>query len=236
MIPAVDSGSFYFILSAFFVIALGFSLQQTSAQPFAISLGDPSTGSHRLNLGGSVNSFGTTVGPLIVSIALFGSIKAGVSAEADINQIKMLYMIVGGVFLLAALIFIFQKLPASNFDEHVESSPKALMSLTSLTIALILIASIGQTDIFSKLQLSAIALVVVLLVLFYSYNQASKNGEGWGAMKYPQLILGMLGIFTYVGVEVTIQSNLGALLKTPEFGAFMMNRKCLILFRCIGEV
>ena len=115
MIPAVDSGSFYFILSAFFVIALGFSLQQTSAQPFAISLGDPSTGSHRLNLGGSVNSFGTTVGPLIVSIALFGSIKAGVSAEADINQIKMLYMIVGGVFLLAALIFIFSKTSSIKF-------------------------------------------------------------------------------------------------------------------------
>ena len=29
----------------------------------------------------------------------------------------------------------------------------------------------------------------------------------------------MLAIFTYVGVEVTIQSNLGALLKTPDFGA-----------------
>ena len=37
-------------------------------------------------------------------------------------------------------------------------------------------------------------------------------------MKYPQLILGMLGIFSYVGVEVTIQSNLGELLKTSEFG------------------
>ena len=32
-------------------------------------------------------------------------------------------------------------------------------------------------------------------------------------MKYPQLAWGMLGIFTYVGVEVTIQSNLGELLK-----------------------
>ncbi len=221
MIPAVDSASFYFILSAFFVIALGFSLQQTSAQPFAISLGDPSTGSHRLNLGGSVNSFGTTVGPLIVSMALFGTIQAGGSADADINQIKMLYMIVGGVFLLAALIFIFSKnLPASNFDEHVESSPKALMSLTTLTAALILISIIGQTDILSKLQLTLIALFAVILILFYSYNSATKNGEGWGAMKYPQLILGMLGIFTYVGVEVTIQSNLGALLKTPEFGSY----------------
>jgi FHS family L-fucose permease-like MFS transporter len=37
-------------------------------------------------------------------------------------------------------------------------------------------------------------------------------------MKYPQLILGMLAIFVYVGVEVTIQSNLGALLNTPDFG------------------
>jgi MFS transporter, FHS family, L-fucose permease len=37
MIPAVNSGSFYFILGALFVIALGFSLQQTAAQPFAIA-------------------------------------------------------------------------------------------------------------------------------------------------------------------------------------------------------
>jgi FHS family L-fucose permease-like MFS transporter len=50
-------GNFTFILIALFIIALGFSLQQTCAQPFAILLGDPSTGSHRLNLGGSVNSF-----------------------------------------------------------------------------------------------------------------------------------------------------------------------------------
>jgi FHS family L-fucose permease-like MFS transporter len=37
-------------------------------------------------------------------------------------------------------------------------------------------------------------------------------------MQYPQLILGMFAIFAYVGTEATIQSNLGALLKTPEFG------------------
>ena len=34
-------------------------------------------------------------------------------------------------------------------------------------------------------------------------------------MKYPQLVLGMVAIFTYVGVEVTIQSNLGDWLMTP---------------------
>jgi MFS transporter, FHS family, L-fucose permease len=221
MIPAVDSGSFYFILGAFFVIALGFSLQQTAAQPFAISLGDPSTGSHRLNMGGGVNSFGTTVGPLIVSIALFGSISEGAAGNANLGQVKFLYMMVAAVFLLAALIFIFsRKLPDNSFEEHVEANNKSLLSLTVLTIALGAVAMLGQVIDISKFSLSGIALIVVGIILFASYSSASKNGEGWGAMKYPQLILGMIGIFVYVGVEVTIQSNFGALLKTSAFGAF----------------
>ena len=74
IIPSANANSFPAILASFFVVALGFSLQQTSAQPFAISLGDPSTGSHRLNMGGSINSFGTTLGPIIVSFFLFGSV------------------------------------------------------------------------------------------------------------------------------------------------------------------
>ena len=49
--------------------------QQTAAQPFAISLGDPATGTTRVNLGGGVNSFGTMIGPLILAFALFGSAK-----------------------------------------------------------------------------------------------------------------------------------------------------------------
>ena len=36
--------------------------------------------------------------------------------------------------------------------------------------------------------------------------------------QYPQLLLGMLAIFLYVGVEVSIVSNLPALLHTSEFG------------------
>jgi MFS transporter, FHS family, L-fucose permease len=47
---------------------------------------------------------------------------------------------------------------------------------------------------------------------------AKKNSNGWGAMQYPQLLLGMLGIFFYVGVEVTVGSNLTELLKHDGFG------------------
>jgi FHS family L-fucose permease-like MFS transporter len=49
---------------------------------------------------------------------------------------------------------------------------------------------------------------------------ARKNPAGWGAMQYPQLVLGMLALFMYVGAEVTIVSNLSELLKQPDFGGF----------------
>jgi FHS family L-fucose permease-like MFS transporter len=39
-------------------------------------------------------------------------------------------------------------------------------------------------------------------------------------MKYPQLVLGMLALFVYVGAEVTIVSNLSELLVKPDFGGF----------------
>ena len=55
-----QTGVFYFVLIALFIVGLGFSLQQTGANPFAVALGEPKTGSHRLNLAGGINSFGTT--------------------------------------------------------------------------------------------------------------------------------------------------------------------------------
>ena len=53
----------------------------------------------------------------------------------------------------------------------------------------------------------------MLSLSLISNKLAIKDKDSWGAMQYPQLVLGMLAIFTYVGVEVTIQSNLGELLK-----------------------
>jgi FHS family L-fucose permease-like MFS transporter len=162
MIGAVTIGNYWLILGALFLIAIGFSLQQTCAQPFAIALGNPETGAHRLNLAGGVNSFGTTIGPLIISYFLFGGLTRNV--EVEIGSVNQMYMFLAGLFVSVALFFIFSNLPRIVQDEHIEA--------------------------------------------------------GRGALKYPQLVFGMIGIFVYVGVEVTIQSNLGALLKLPEFGGY----------------
>src|SRR5690606_6656855 len=80
MILAVEANVYYGMLLGLFAVALGFSLQQTAANPFAILLGDEKTGASRVNLGGGINSLGTTIGPLIVAFALFGT-TAAVSNE-----------------------------------------------------------------------------------------------------------------------------------------------------------
>jgi len=224
---------FYFVLFALFIVALGFSLQQTAANPFAIALGDPQTGSHRLNLAGGINSFGTTIGPLVVSYIIFGAAALSneeftnkiLNDEITLKTVQTLYIGIGILFLVAASLFYFsKKLPSLKSDLAFEPANKARNLLIVLTLVIIgcfgyifstykgnsePTESIEQTRLF----LLFIALLAVVATVFVAYSSAAKNDKGWGAMKYPQLVLGMLAIFMYVGVEVTIGSNLGELLK-----------------------
>lgn len=220
-ISGSGNATFPMILVSFFIIALGFSLQQTSAQPFAISLGSPQSGAHRLNMAGGVNSFGTLLGPVIVSFLLFGA--AASTKEANLSNIQELYFFLAGLFTFAAIVFGIAKLPKTTTNEKLEKSPKALYAL--LIIGLIFLPVLFADWIQLKLGVAKSAiitssLVIILGILFTCMQLAKRNAAGWGAMAYPQLVLGMLAIFIYVGVEVTVDNNFGALLKRPEFGGY----------------
>jgi FHS family L-fucose permease-like MFS transporter len=235
MLLSFNFGGFAAVLASLFIIGLGFSLQQTSANPFAIALGDPTTGANRLNLAGGVNSFGTTIGPIVVAFALFGtaSVDSISISDAKISDMNYLYVGVGILFLAAALLFAFsKKLPNVKEEDSFEGAPKAIWLLVGLTVMLsvvfgIIFSSYQGLEANEKLPhevslrnmwILVVGLVLVVAGLFGANSSAQKNNKGWGAMQYPQLVLGMVAIFVYVGVEVTIQSNLGELLKTPEFG------------------
>lgn len=239
MIIAVNANTFAGMLAGFFIVALGFSLQQTAAQPFAIALGDPSTGTSRVNLGGGINSFGTAIGPLVVAVALFGTTAAITDekiAMLSLTKVIVLYVCVGALFLAAAAMFQFsKKVPSGVMIEKTEKANKALYTLLIMTGLLIMmfapVFNSYKTDLTNapdaekhameayrlKWLLGAFAVVVVGLLV--ANVSAKKNNNGWGAMQYPQLLLGMLGIFFYVGAEVAIGSNLGELLKQPAFGS-----------------
>ncbi|MGC6524987.1 MAG: MFS transporter [Flavobacteriaceae bacterium] len=229
-----DTPVFYLVLLALFIVGLGFSLQQTAANPFVYSLGDPNKGSQRLNLAGGVNSFGTTIGPIVIALIIFGSTPISgdelnqmiKNNEITLNTVQLLYIGVGVLFLAAAALFHFsKKLKNTKSNDSFEPANKAKNTLVGLTIIIAVCfgvifntysngkeatAAVENT----RLILLFVALLAVVVSVFFANSRASKNPKGWGAMKYPQLVLGMLAIFTYVGVEVTIQSNLGELLKS----------------------
>jgi MFS transporter, FHS family, L-fucose permease len=240
MILAVNLGTFPGMLAGLFIVALGFSLQQTAAQPFAIALGDPSTGTNRVTLGGAINSFGTTIGPLVVGLALFGTTAAITDekiARLSLGKVILLYSCVGALFIAAAIMFFTsKKVPSGITIEKTDKANKALSMLLIMTglLAVMFVPIFssykGDPSLLSDLQkhdlesyrlkwlMGAFAVIIVCLV--FANVSAKKNSEGWGAMKYPQLLLGMLGIFFYVGVEVTVGSNLAELMKYPDFGSF----------------
>ena len=222
MIISINYGSFSMILLSLFIIALGFCLQQTSANPFVISLGKENTGSHRLNLAGGINSLGTTVGPIVLSIILFGGIE---SEKFNFDNISLLYFIVCLLFFVLAL-FLFKSKKLGNLKKisKVSSSSNATKVLIRLTLSILLFTILLIIPVIkNNLYLSSLCLFLLLFFVLYfitkPYITNDKKLEDWGAMYFPQLNLGMLAIFFYVGVEVTIQSNLGALLKTKEFGS-----------------
>ena len=109
--PAAQTASFPLMISGLFIVGLGFSLQQTAANPLAIVMGDPKTGQQRLSMAGGINNLGTTIGPLLVSFAIFGTVSADSVGVASIESVKTPYLILGAVFLLAAIVFRFSSVP-----------------------------------------------------------------------------------------------------------------------------
>jgi len=305
MIVSVYMNVFAGMLFGLFIVALGFSLQQTSANPFMIALGDEKTGSNRINLGGGINSFGTTIGPVLVSLALFGTastISDDMISNLSLSKVVILYAGVGCLFLGVAALFGFsKKVPSGKLEDSENKQEKATKAMvTMLVITGLLVACFApvfssysskdakeivrlektietETKAINKLNDSigtiihadnydatnletggtisgcelqialykkmieptttkisglkkplensrmlwlTLALGVVVVGIFSANIMANKKPEGWGAMKYPQLSLGMIAVLVYVGVEVAVGSNLGELLKQKDFGRY----------------
>ena len=226
------SDTFSLMLLALFIIGLGFSIQQTAANPFVINLGGNEKGSNRLNLAGGINSLGTVIGLIVLGLILFNPI--------DHKNLHSLYKIIGLLFLLAGSIFIFsKKLPNYTNNEIFKTAPKALKFLIIITILLTICfyfifneykgLSVNESlSIKSEkivLCLTLMSFIIISSSLLIVKRLSNKNPNGWGAMKYPQLVLGMLAIFIYVGVEVTIGSNLGELLKSDVLEIGILTEK-----------
>lgn len=266
-VPAASAASFWFFLAALFIVGLGFSVQQIVANPLAIKMGDPETGAHRLTLAGGINSLGTTIGPILVGIALFGmgnkeEVPVKTSELTKIEILKTEYkthkaeledniidlrvnrqddpMIVKEVINIVETNISDLDTQISSIDE-IKSATDDQVDLYSIKLGEIKQRSTNITYPLGfvkehlklvKIPFIVLGLAFILVAVFMLFSKIEdpakeeqlevvENAAKFNIFHYPQLYLGMLAIFLYVGVEVSIISNLPALLHTKEFGGVL---------------
>ncbi|MDI3321008.1 L-fucose:H+ symporter permease [Pinibacter soli] len=131
--PAAQTRYYPLFLGALFIMAAGFTFLETAATPYVAKLGAPEGASSRLSLSAAIGSCGAASAPYIASLLLLH--KKDVSAEEinayapeQLNQfltneaslVKLPYIALAVLFLLAAICILFTKLPTiqENADEQ----------------------------------------------------------------------------------------------------------------------
>lgn len=114
--PATFIQTFEFTLFCLFIIACGLTFLETAANPYSSVLGPKDTSEQRLTLSQSFNGLGWIIGP-----ALGGMLILGAGGEASGNKFSSMalpYMLIGGVVLVVAFMFIITRMPDIHEGEH----------------------------------------------------------------------------------------------------------------------
>jgi FHS family L-fucose permease-like MFS transporter len=133
-IPAANTQAYSFFLGALFIIACGLTILETAANPYASLLGDPQTGSQRLNFAQSFNGLAATMAPIIGAklilshgatdeeLSQMTETARNLALASEASTVKMPYFILGTVILVIAIAFYFTRLPEINDGDDEESS------------------------------------------------------------------------------------------------------------------
>jgi FHS family L-fucose permease-like MFS transporter len=190
-IPAASLALFPVFLCALIVLAAGMTVVQVAVNPYVTVIGPPKTASSRLNLAQAFNSVGTFIAPF------FGAVLILRNAVPVITPARLLSMSDIGRQAYRAAQASTVRLPYIGI---------ALM-LLFLAVALALIKlkpQTGMTDLTQDFRPGAFA------------EALSKPDSIW---HHPWLIAGAVGIFTYVGAEVTIGSLLVNYMGLSQIGS-----------------
>lgn len=104
--PASAINVYGVYLAIFFMIATGMCFLETAANPYVTALGDESTAPRRLNLAQAFNGLGAFIAAMFLSKAVLAS-----------GNFSLVYFILGGILIVAALIFVFSHLPKTADEE-----------------------------------------------------------------------------------------------------------------------
>lgn len=115
--PAATFSYYPLFLGALFILGLGFTVLQITANAYVSLLGSEESASSRLNMTQAFNAFGTTIAPVLgghLIFEFFSSSDGSFSAVAT----RIPYLIFAGILLLVALLISRVKLPSFQTQEE----------------------------------------------------------------------------------------------------------------------
>jgi FHS family L-fucose permease-like MFS transporter len=131
--PAAAARSYTFFLGALFIIASGLAFLETAANPYITVLGDPATGTQRLNFAQSFNGLAAFIAPLIggrfilSGKTLTAQEEAGMSAtqldeylQMEASAVQIPFIVIGAVVLLVAIFLWRTPLPEIKEDDSLQ--------------------------------------------------------------------------------------------------------------------
>ncbi len=106
-VPAANEASFGLFRIALFILACGLATLETVAHPLVAVLGDEKTSDQRMNFAQAFNSLGGIIGPLLGSYFILRSDQEHIN---DLISVKNLYLSIGVVISVIAVLFSFLKI------------------------------------------------------------------------------------------------------------------------------
>jgi MFS transporter, FHS family, L-fucose permease len=131
--PAAAARSYTFFLGALFIIASGLAFLETAANPYITVLGDPATGTQRLNFAQSFNGLAAFVAPLMGGRFILSGKTLTAQEEAamtplqldtylklEASSVQVPFIVIGLVVLMVAIFLWRTKLPEIKEDDSLE--------------------------------------------------------------------------------------------------------------------
>jgi len=131
--PASIIKEYWAYLGIFFIIATGMCFLETAANPYVTALGNPETAPRRLNLAQSFNGLGAFIAAMFLSKLVLsgneytrdtipmnypGGWEGYIQFETD--AMKLPYLMLAGLLIVIAIIFIFSHLPKIKEGDREE--------------------------------------------------------------------------------------------------------------------
>ena len=190
-LPAAHYAIFAFFLTALVILAAGMTIVQVAINPYVTVIGPAATAASRLNLAQAFNSVGTFIAPFVGTALILKHAQAPLSSQR---------------------LHLMSEVQRQIYRAEQASTVRIPYMLIALALALLALA------------LAAIKLKTTTGVSQHTqdfrpgaFSEAlSRPDSIW---RHPWLLFGALGIFTYVGAEVSIGNLLVSYMGLPQIAS-----------------